>query len=523
MTKTLLAFIAISFCIFMLQPVSAYAFWDNEDDFIIEKEKRIEQKQKDKGSTPWLDKEEKSKTLRDDVDLENIPSIPPVIEYGEIGFYFAEHDGFNASAWKNYNKETLINDITLIQKIGYLTPAQQSFLKRLLLSYTKPPKGFSAIEFLTYRLETLLSFGFNQDALNLLTAYQKQLLRPEETLFTISVKTFVANNLFEAACLEILSRKPKTETEKQWRTHCNDFSHSDLHLENHVSLPPLAESYRITLNKNEPIENRLTHFETGFQHHLFHGDQLSELLNEQKDFVRIARTPYFKNFYNTDKAAQRLYIVKQITQSFSNPALPSNIHFYDYLKKIVPNPHFEEYAQALYIYFSWLLDFDRAEDWKNLIKNTSEEKDTLDFKEKRKKICNFIHFFLAKNKSGVLKHNAEPNDDMANKKVVRQAVMQSLEESCSSTGTPTAEPSFREAKEEMPDLASLIKRFKDSVGSKDKAQTGLLSFILWDANAQKTQNEADLQKNIKFILQNVSKSDLNNYVFAFSRDILYKD
>ena len=120
--KTFLAhaFILTLTCFILTANAGAYAFWENEESFIAEKEKRIEQKQNDKNAKPWDQKDIALPDEQDIVTLTNVPSIPPVIEYPDIGFYFSELNGFESTIWHGYTKDTLTQDFQTIKKIGIL-------------------------------------------------------------------------------------------------------------------------------------------------------------------------------------------------------------------------------------------------------------------------------------------------------------------------------------------------------------------------------------------------------------------
>ena len=74
-----------------------------------------------------------------------------------------------------------------------------------------------------------------------------------------------------------------------------------------------------------------------------------------------------------------------------------------------------------------------------------------------------------------------------------------------------------------PETSNMLRRFSKAIENSNdihniKAETVTLSVLLWDNMINKSHKTDDLEKKANFILHSLSKSDLNYYVFAFSRD-----
>ncbi len=519
--KSYAFFLTLFICLLLHNEKHVYAGWEDTSlSFLEEKDKRIDEKEADKNSDRWMDKHLSPHQNAQNLPLEQIPNTPPILKYDYIGFLFAQHEGFENDIWREYQKKDLISDIKIIKRIQPLTLAQRELIKRLFLSYTKPPKNFTPLEFLIFRIETLLHLGMNNDALNLLTSYQKQNLTHAAKLNDIAIKVFTANNMFEAACLENLTLKASTPLQKQIRLHCSDLTNTTHEMINHINLPQLAKIYQKALAPYIDTQERAPYIKQALKNNLLSAEQYAEaapLINDNT----------IEFFTSKQDAQHRLSLFKEKLKTL-NPASAEMLYFYEYLTHLKPNKEFIPYTQDIYTYFSFLNDTDNAEKWESLLKQSQNTPSSIDSKEKRKKICNLLIFPLANTKSIMINNNAEPVNDMANKNInrlgiVKETVMTFLTEQCAPEKEAVTEFNMDEHYEDQDTLDDYIESFDDREESNDLAQSVLLSIILWHINATHTQNEADLKKNVKFILQNLNKSDLNNYVFAFSRDTLYYD
>lgn len=550
------AFIALLLCVVINTTAPSLA------DNYSEAEKRILQKEQELETVDWLKKKqsEHQEILNRTSNISTIAlekeNIVPAYREEKIGLLNLTNGGFNSTIWRSYDREKLEEDfskiITLFNETG-LYPSQREIIQALLVTQSPAPRGFSDEDFLIFRINTLLSLGMREAALDLYKAFtQRNIIDDNSAIINIGIKALIHNNEYSSVCLLInITDADKTVIapyEESCKALKTDQALNPLEFLKHFAFPN-KKTNDIVLTKDTelksaslqkaflmeqktPLSLRKRIFTNLISLYMLSPKDLDILYKENPVFIKLAKQDLLPQIERAKSTLEKLNLIEKQVIKNGNPANPISKFYESYLNKIKPNEKYIGFSIFLYRFFALNGYETKANAWSELSKEESEKFKINDLEKKYEKKSSFFIFPLAHYKNFMLKINTTLDNNMEKHYItdVKKSVVKSFEHQCILT-TRTQKKQEKACprietlnlKTFNPETSNMLRRFSKAIENSNdihniKAETVTLSVLLWDNMINKSHKTDDLEKKANFILHSLSKSDLNYYVFAFSRD-----
>ncbi len=461
-----------------------------------------------------------------------------------LGLYYLRQSGFDDRVWKGYTKKTLQEHIDDLVKRNNLPYAFLDQLRLILLSKAKHPKGFNKDNFATWRVKTLLDFGFRQEALSFYTYlslyYETENKQIDRDLLALGLTSYLINRKFDGACLEYSVHEDSIETLIKEQDTASLFTTvknlCDIYMADEpistpstyilkdymddniivalpfmfdlasqgsiaitfegVSFKSLSLSLYIKLAglleaSNMPRLDKKVIFTALLDQNRLSVATLLRLFDQDDDFITWSNQTYYKQIQKTPSAFDKMALIeKQIIQN-RTPHTPLSNLYYRFIHPIKPNDAFKDSAKFVSYYLYMNDSYSKARKWANIntdipaeyrVKPSKNNSNPLYYEKNN----SFFIFPLAY-WSGIM---LKPKDDVKTAVLSVSASLQHIRrywlDMRDEQNIRNGEAPHSDAIETLFDkrLSSdnkrLVSQFEDAARSKEKAKTVIMSVLIWD-------------------------------------------
>lgn len=510
-----------------------------------------------------LDKEEGLRFVEDDSDIKNYMANMDhlIADDTYLGLYYLRQSGFDERAWKGYTKKDLQSHMDSLVVRKDLPHAFLDQLRLMLLSKAKHPKGFNKNEFATWRVQTLLDFGFRQEALSFYTYlslyYETKNKEISEDLLELGLTSYLINRKFDGVCLEYnvheamisdiiadengpsLFSTTKSlcdiylnETEKTDPTtyilkdymadHIivalpfmfelasqgsialtfDEVSFKDLPLPSYMKIAGLLEA------SNMPHLDKKHIFTALLDENRLSVETLLRLFENDTDFITWSKQTYYTQITKTPSAFEKMALIeKQIIQNRA-PHTPLSNLYYRFIHPIKPNEAFKESAKFVSYYLYMNNSYSKARKWANINTDIPAEYRAKPDKNNSnplyyEKNNSFFIFPLAYWSRIMLKPKSNEKTGSINASTSLQHIRRywldmRKKQSIQDGEIPTSDAIKTLFNKRLSsDNKRLISRFEDAAGSKEKAKTVIMSVLIWDEALDIVEKLAKEQQTTK--------------------------